>query len=53
MGKRVQCRWKGGPLYYPGEVTRQDGERIHVAYDNGEQEWTSVRMIRVQRDSTT
>jgi hypothetical protein len=50
VGDRVYCRWKGGPYYYPGEVTRQEGETIFVEYDDGDQEWTTVRMVRLQDD---
>jgi hypothetical protein len=49
VGDRVFCRWKGGPQYYPGEVVKKEGERIHVRYDDGDEEWTSVRMVRVER----
>jgi hypothetical protein len=49
VGDRVFCRWKGGPQYFPGEVTEKDGERIHVRYDDGDEEWTSIRMVRVER----
>ena len=47
-GDRVFCRWKGGPEFYPGEVTNSKGEVIHVQYDDGDEEWTSVRLVRVE-----
>ncbi len=40
VGDRVLCRWKGGPFYYPGEITRCHGERIFVQYEDGREEWT-------------
>jgi hypothetical protein len=49
VGDRVFCRLKGGPYYHPGEVVAQNGEKIHVRYDDGNDEWTSVRMVRVER----
>jgi hypothetical protein len=49
VGDRVFCRWKGGPQFYPGEVVQKEGERIHVRYDDGDEEWTSVRMVRVEK----
>jgi hypothetical protein len=49
VGDRVFCRWRGGPAFYPGEVMQQDGEKIQVRYDDGDEEWTSVRMVRVER----
>jgi hypothetical protein len=51
IGDHVLCRWKGGPFYFPGEVTRRHGERIFVQYEDGREEWTSVRLIRMQRQS--
>jgi hypothetical protein len=49
-GERVLCRWRGGPEYYLGEITEVRGEKIHVRYDDGDEEWTSVRLLRLQRD---
>jgi hypothetical protein len=48
VGDRVYCRWKGGPFYYAAEVVRQQGERLFVEYEDGREEWTSVRLIRVE-----
>src|SRR5439155_1429766 len=36
-GDRVCTRRGGGPIYYPGEITRINGEVIHVNYDDGEE----------------
>src|SRR5262249_53070491 len=47
-GCRVFGRWKGGPRYYPGIVTQQRGEEIYIEYDDGDEEWTTVGMVRVQ-----
>jgi hypothetical protein len=52
VGDRVFCRWKGGPFYQPGEVMRQHGERIFVSYEDGREEWSSVRLIRVERSAS-
>ena len=48
-GSRVACRRKGSGKYYPGEVMEQEGDKILVFYDDGEREWTSVRMMRVEK----
>ncbi len=45
-GARVFCRFKGGPYYFPEEITKKQGERIHVSYDDGQTEWTSIRVER-------
>jgi hypothetical protein len=37
-------------MYYPGEIVRLHGEVIHVNYDEGEEETTSIRLIRVERE---
>jgi hypothetical protein len=49
-GERVFCRWKGGPEFFPGEITERQGELIHVQYDDGDEEATSIRLVRLQRD---
>jgi hypothetical protein len=46
-GTAVQCRWKGGQAYFPGKITQIEGDRVHVAYDDGDREWTTVRLIRL------
>jgi hypothetical protein len=50
VGDKVLARWQGGTDYYPAEVTRQSGEVLHVRYDDGDEETTSVRLVRLQRD---
>jgi DUF971 family protein len=46
-GMKVEGRWAGGPHYFPGAITKLDGERIHIKYDDGDEEWTSVRLFRI------
>ncbi|MBM4069210.1 MAG: hypothetical protein FJ271_09735 [Planctomycetes bacterium] len=48
-GSRVFGRYKGGPAYFPGEVDEQDGARIHIKYDDGDEEWSTISMVRVER----
>jgi hypothetical protein len=50
-GSRVYGRHGGVRLYFPGTVTHRDGERIHIIYDAGREEDTTVSMVRVQRES--
>ena len=38
--------WWNGP-YYPGTVTEREGDRVHIAYDDGDREWTDLSYIRV------
>ncbi len=46
-GLRVFGRWKMGRAYYPGEVAAVEGERVRIAYDDGDREWTKVAALRV------
>jgi hypothetical protein len=46
-GTAVQCRWKAGPAYFPGKITQTEGDRVHLAYDDGDQEWTTIRLVRL------
>jgi hypothetical protein len=39
-GLRVLGRWKMGAHYFPGTVTKVEGQRVHIKYDDGDQEWT-------------
>lgn len=47
VGMPIQCRWKAGQQFFPGKLAALDGERVRIAYDDGDEEWTSVRLIRV------
>jgi len=49
VGSQVFGRWQGGPAYFPGRVDQQDGDRIHIQYDDGDHEWTTISMVRVER----
>ncbi|MBI3822411.1 MAG: hypothetical protein HY289_06995 [Planctomycetes bacterium] len=46
-GMKVECRFSGGPNFFPGTLNKVDGERIHVKYDDGDDEWTSIRLFRI------
>lgn len=46
-GTKIECRWKGGPNYFPGKLDKVEGERVFIKYDDGDEEWTSVRLVRV------
>ncbi|MFN4260045.1 MAG: hypothetical protein ACK4RK_12185 [Gemmataceae bacterium] len=51
VGSRVFGRWLGGPFYYPGLVTSRRGEAIYIRYDDGDEEWTAIAMVRVERQA--
>jgi hypothetical protein len=46
-GDRVEVRLPGTRTYTPATLTRRDGDRLSVDLDRGEQEWTSLGMVRV------
>ena len=50
VGNRVWGRYQGGPYYFPGEVSAQRGEAIHIEYDDGDQEWTTISMVRIHEE---
>jgi hypothetical protein len=45
-GDRIECRCKGGPHFFPGVIGEVEGERVFVRYDDGDEEWTSIRLLR-------
>ena len=46
-GLKIECRFSGAPHFFPGTLDKVDGERIHVKYDDGDEEWTSIRLFRI------
>ena len=49
IGARVYGRYEGGPYYYAGVVSAINGEAIHIDYDDGDKEWTTISMVRFHR----
>ncbi len=47
-GDRVEGNWLNGGKYYTGVVKSKKGKRIHICYDDGDEEDTSVDMVRMQ-----
>lgn len=50
VGTRVYCRWQAGQTYYPGKVSEVIGHAMRLNYDDGDQEWTAVSMIRINQN---
>jgi hypothetical protein len=46
-GTKVSCEWKRQRKYYGGTITSLDGDNVHVRYDDGDQEDTSIAFCRV------
>lgn len=51
IGARVSARFRGGDAFYSGIISEAVGNALHICYDDGDKEWTSVSMLRVhERD---
>lgn len=48
-GERLFARPGKGPLYRPARLDRLQGEKIRLAYDDGQEEWSDVSVVRVVR----
>ncbi len=46
IGTKVQCNWKRGGTYYTGTITKMEGESIHISYDDGDQEDSTISICR-------
>lgn len=45
VGMAVLGNWKQAGNYYPGVITRVDGQRILIHYDDGDVEWATSRAL--------
>src|ERR1043165_6488177 len=45
IGSRVMGRCRGGPHFFAGTIDRLQGERIHIHYDEGDQESRRLTMV--------
>ncbi len=46
VGDRVQCNWQKKGTLYSGKITSQNGDKIHISYDDGDQEDTTADLCR-------
>lgn len=46
VGTRVDCNWKRKGKFYPGQITSMNGQNVHIAYDDGDQEDTTIALCR-------
>ena len=49
VGDRVFGNWKGKGKYYKGKISTRNGKTIHISYDDGDQETTTISFVRVIR----
>ena len=48
IGTRVECTYKGGGQWYAGKISSLAGEKIGIAYDDGDKETTKTGRCRTQ-----
>jgi len=53
VGDRVRGNWRGRGRLYPGRVTSAEGEVIHIAYDDGDQELTTIHFAEREAPTTS
>jgi hypothetical protein len=53
VGDEVFGNWKNRGLYYRGKVTKRDGNDIHIQYDDGDEEDTTIDLIRISSFAIT
>lgn len=46
IGSRVECNYQGAGDWYAGKISSLAGERIGIAYDDGDKETTTTGMCR-------
>jgi hypothetical protein len=46
VGTKVQCVYKNRGIYYYGSIKKMTGESIHISYDDGDQEDTTISVCR-------
>jgi hypothetical protein len=49
VGTAISCNWKRSNKWYTGKITAIDGDNIHMSYDDGDQEDTSIAYCRTER----
>lgn len=45
-GTRVECNWQNGGTYYEGVIAKMEGDRIHIQYDDGDEEDATISRCR-------
>jgi hypothetical protein len=46
-GMRVEARIRTWRQWFPGEVQRRVGHAVFVRFDDGDEQWTSIGLVRV------
>ena len=49
VGEKVWANWWELGEFYPGEITKVDGENLHIKYEDGDEEVVNIRNIRREK----
>ena len=49
VGDKVFANFKNLGRYYPGTVAKRQGRKVHIRYDDGDAEVTTIASVRVLR----
>jgi hypothetical protein len=47
VGMPVESRWRGGQRFFRGTIQKLEGDRVFLHYDDGDEEWSNVRLLRL------
>ncbi len=50
-GDRISANWKGEGSYYEGKIASREENKLHISYDAGPEERTTLAAVRVQRSA--
>lgn len=51
VGGKISCRWKGEKAWYAGTITALEDPKLHVRYDDGDEEDTTLALCRRRIES--
>lgn len=49
VGDKIAGNFKRQGVFYPGKITSRKGDQVHIKYDDGDEEDTTIAMLRVKR----
>ena len=49
VSDRVHAKWNGEDEFFAARVTKIKDDQYALTYEDGEEEWTTVEMMRVTR----
>ena len=49
VGDRVMVNWSQDEFWYPATITKASGKRYYIVFDDGDEEWTTLRRMSALR----